>query len=136
MKVTQSIFNAVKTLIKGGASNKECAEYMQLSLTAVSMIRNSENLDEYRANMIYISDNARQKRKKATEAKPEEKPEPPKDDVPHVVEHRQNVTIQATHYMEQELRKTNELLTSISNKLAFIVEELTGTRSEEKVEGA
>ena len=36
------------------------------------------------------------------------------------------VTIQATHYMMEELRKTNEYLRLISNKLAYIVEELTG----------
>ena len=41
------------------------------------------------------------------------------------VVHEQSVTIQATHYMMEELRRTNELLTLISNKLAFVVDQLT-----------
>ena len=43
---------------------------------------------------------------------------------PQVVEHRQTVTIQATHYMMQEMKKTNELLELISRKLTFIVDQL------------
>ena len=44
---------------------------------------------------------------------------------PQVVEHRQTVTIQATHYMMQEMKKTNELLELISRKMAFIVDQLS-----------
>lgn len=44
---------------------------------------------------------------------------------PQVIEHRQTVTVQATHYMMQEMKKTNELLDLISRKLAFIVDSLT-----------
>ena len=40
------------------------------------------------------------------------------------MEHRQSVTIQATHYMMQEMKKTNELLELISRKLTFIVDQL------------
>ena len=43
---------------------------------------------------------------------------------PQVVEHRQTVTIQATHYMMQEMKRTNELLELISRKMAFIVDQL------------
>ena len=44
---------------------------------------------------------------------------------PQVVEHRQTVTIQATHYMMQEMKRTNELLELISRKMAFIVDQLS-----------
>ena len=44
------------------------------------------------------------------------------------VERQQTVTIQASFYMQKELEKTNELLTIISNKLAFIVDELCGVK--------
>ena len=44
---------------------------------------------------------------------------------PQVVEHRQTVTIQATHYMMQEMKRTNELLELISRKLTFFVDQLS-----------
>ena len=44
---------------------------------------------------------------------------------PQVVEHRQTVTIQATHYMMQEMKRTNELLELISRKMAYIVDQLS-----------
>ncbi len=51
-------------------------------------------------------------------------PQPAQPTQPQVVEHRQTVTIQATHYMMQEMKKTNELLELISRKLTFIVDQL------------
>ena len=51
-------------------------------------------------------------------------PQPAQLPQPQVVEHRQSVTIQATHYMMQEMKKTNELLELISRKLTFIVDQL------------
>lgn len=45
-----------------------------------------------------------------------------------VVEHRQSIVVQANHYMMEELKKQTETLKLISNKLAFIVDELTGTK--------
>lgn len=50
-------------------------------------------------------------------------PQPPQPT--QVIEHRQTVTVQATHYMMQEMKKTNELLDLISRKLTFIVDSLT-----------
>ena len=35
------------------------------------------------------------------------------------------VKVEATHYMMEELKKANDTLKLISNKLAFIVDELT-----------
>ena len=46
-KVTKSMFLAVKTLLKGGASPKEAAEYMKLSTVTVYRIKETENYDEY-----------------------------------------------------------------------------------------
>ena len=75
--------------------------------------------------------NKENKRIAAIKAKEAEKqatmPQTPPAPV-QVVEHRQTVTVQATWQMTQEMRKTNELLTLISNKLAAIVEDLYGTK--------
>lgn len=127
IKVTAGIYNAIKLMQKGGATVKECAEFMNISTRTAQMIFSSESFEEYK-NMIFVKNN---KRKWATK-KPEEKQEfaPVQEQPPvQVVEHRQSVTIQATHYMMEEMKKTNELLTLISNKLAFIVDELTGVKS-------
>ena len=117
-KVTESIFNAVKTLLKGGATVKECAGYMGLSAGTINVIKASETFEEYKSNMFFRSRACHGEKKQ--EQKPEQKPE-------HVqtVEHKQTVVVQASHFMLEEQKKTNELLTLISNKLAFIVDELT-----------
>jgi transposase-like protein len=46
-----------------------------------------------------------------------------------IKEIRQTVTVQATHYMESELKKCVELLTGIYAKLAFIIDDLCGVKS-------
>lgn len=106
-KITQTKFDAVKMLQKGGASVKEISKYLDLSEGTVYYIRQAESLEEYQA----IIESKRN-------------PPKPQSEPPQV---RQTVTIQATHYMQEEMRKTNELLTLISNKLAYIVDELCGT---------
>ena len=115
-KVTQGVFDAVKICLNGGGSITETAKFMKLSQDVVRMIRDSENLQEYKA-LMYEKCNPKKKQIAAIKAKETEKT--PENVKPY------SITIQATHYMEQELRKTNELLTLISNKIAFTVDELT-----------
>ena len=132
VKITATVFDAVKVLLKGGATVTQCAEYMKISHSAVSLIKKSETYEEYKQNCYMTSASYRkkmaaihakeaEKKETAPAAEPEKKEEPPVQ----VVEHRQTITVQATHYMLTEQQKTNELLTLISNKLAFIVDELT-----------
>ena len=126
--ITEKMFNAVKIMIKGGASNVEIAEYMNLGSTTVSRIKNSETWEDYlqrKREMAFYARKANEKKN----AEPQNQPEPPKE---QIVKHEQTVTIQATHYMMQELQKTNELLKLISNKLAMIVEDLYGAKGEAK----
>lgn len=51
-------------------------------------------------------------------------PKPRKAEAPTAPSY--TVTVQASHYMETELRTHTEILKSISAKLAYIVEELGG----------
>ena len=127
VKVNEGIFNAVKILVDKGGTLKEVASYFGLSTFTVGIIRDSENLDEYK-NTLLARNNAIRAKKKKPETKEQPKEEL-KEQAAQVVEHRQTVTVQATHYMMQEMQKTNELLTLISRKLAFIVDELTGVKS-------
>lgn len=137
-KVTLNVFIAVKTLLENGATLKECAKYMKISLTTVKNIKASENYDEYRAILAAMADKQRERYKKEHQKKepapaPGKAPEPktPEKTEPQVqvVEHKQTVTVQATWQMMQEMQKTNKLLEGISNKLAFIVDELCGIGS-------
>lgn len=114
-KVTQGLFDAVKICLNG-SSVSETAKFMKLSQDVVRMIRDAENLEEYKA-LMFAKCNQKKKQVAAIKAK-EEAPA-------QTVEHKHSVIIQATHYMESELKKQTELLTLISNKLAFIVDELT-----------
>lgn len=107
-KITKGVFDAGKILIQNGATNAEIAKYLKVSVTVVTMFRQAETYEEYQNIMYEYS------KGKVKEKEPETM--------------RQSVTIQATHYMQKELEKTNELLTLISNKLAFIVDELCGVK--------
>lgn len=141
-KLTESKFKAVKILLAGGASVAECAEYMQLGESVVYRIRMTESWEEYNqqtaARMIAEKKRKAEKAAKQAAAKevadkvgavPAKELVMPEEKTAEVIkEIRQTVTVQATHYMEEQQRKTNELLTLISAKLAFIVDELCGVK--------
>ena len=131
-KMTPSKFKAIKIMLNGGATARECAEYMECSTGTVSTVRASETFEEYINNLHARHDKEKPKKKPEkpqTAPAPVKEPEPAPQQTPvQIVEHRQTVTIQATHYMMQELQRTNEYLKLISNKLAFIVDELCGTK--------
>ena len=101
----------------------EICEYLKISATTVQRIRKAESLEEYKS-MTYVAVRAARAGEKK---EPEPEPAPQVQEVIH--KHEQSVTLVANHYMAEELRKQTQLLTLISNKLAFIVDELTGTGS-------
>ena len=120
--MTERKYKAIKMLLNGGATYKEAADYMGVSEGTVYRVKASETWTEYTNMMEEKTLAARNEREAKRNAQPPEtKP------VEVVKEVRQSVTIQATHFMEEQQRKTNELLTQISAKLAFIIDELCGT---------
>lgn len=138
VKITLNVFIAIKTLLENGATLKECAKYMKISYATAKYIKAAENYDEYKAILASMAEKQRARYKnehqkkepapapeKALEPKAPEKTEPQVQ----VIEHKQTVTVQATWQMMQEMQKTNKLLEGISNKLAFIVDELCGIGS-------
>ena len=137
-KMTQNKFNAIKTLLKGGATYEECAKYMLCGTSVIYKIKIADTWEDYlqqNAARAIAEKKAKEQRKlKAAAAKSDEKPvEQPVQQVAQaveqvkaqVVEHRQNVTIVANQYMAEQLKLQTELLTIISNKLAYIVEQLS-----------
>lgn len=115
--IDAKLFGCVKVMLKGGAKYSEIEEYLGVSKATIGRIVGAENYEQYK---LMLAAKFGYKKK-----------EPEQESTQQVVEHRQTVTIQATHYMMEEMKKTNELLTLISNKLAFIVEELTGKECKE-----
>ena len=114
-RITENIYNAVKLILKGGATAQEAAEAMGISSNSVYRINKASSYDEY-VNMAYKNGSFRYRAQEKKER--EERQETPQAK-PQIV----SVPWQVT----QEMRKTNELLESISRKLAFIVDELTVT---------
>ena len=135
LKVTKGVFEAAKLLLENGATNGEIAKYLKISTDVVTFIRKAETYEEYQTIMYEYSLKQRQReaaRVAAIKAKETPKEEPKPETPPQIVEHRQTVTVQATWQMTQEMQKTNELLKQISNKLAYIVDELCGVKSDAK----
>lgn len=131
--LTESKFNAIKILLKGGATIREAADYMQVGYSTVSRVKQAETWEEYlqqtAARTLAAREHAAKKNaNNAPQVAPMAKPaEQPAATVQKVI-HEQSITIQATHYMMEEMRKVNATLECISRKLAAIVEDLYGTK--------
>lgn len=140
-KVTKEKYDVIKILLKGGATVQEAADFVKLSSATIYTVRMSDSFEEYeqvaaqkaldrkRRMAAMKAKETEKKEDPKPEVKPEVKPEEPKPANPTVVK------IEATHYMMQEMQRTNELLKGISAKLAFIVDELTGVKSSEVSKG-
>jgi DNA-binding transcriptional regulator YhcF (GntR family) len=121
-KMTEQKFKIAKTFLNGGASVDETAEFMNLSRVTVHIINRSENLEEYQTIRSAYDTKSHAKKKAKKEPAPEETKTVNQTVNPTVVR------VEATHYMMEEMRKTNELLTAISAKLAAIVSDLYGVK--------
>lgn len=112
-KVTSKVFDCAKTLLAGGATLKECADYLQISDVTVGRIKKAQTLEEYKQ----LVDSAKASVKK---------------DVPKQTEPVESASVQKVDGFESYrinrlialLSEQNELLKLISNKLGFIVEQL------------
>lgn len=145
-KMTETKYNAIKLILEGGASYAEAAKYMQVSEATVGRVKSSESFEEYNAMMAaqtlaWKKQRAaiRAKEKAAAEqaAKAAEKPQDAPAAVPQVApqitpavpqEVKHTVQVQATRFMEEQMRKQTELLTIICNKLGAIIDDLYGTK--------
>lgn len=129
-KISETLYKAVKILLNGGASTKEAAEYMKISTATVYKINETENYAEF----LQISELKKAKRIAAIKAKEQKQEDEQKQEkqeqkqTVQVIEHRQTVQVQATHYMTEELREIKTILKTISQKLAVIIDDLYGTK--------
>lgn len=131
--VDARLFNAVKIMLNGGATYDEITDYLDVSSTTIGRIRNAADFDEfikakkaacYMAKMKYNTAKEKKEPEPTPDPAPVQAPAPQQEIVKEV---RQSVTVQTTHFTMQKLDKIIELLTGISAKLAFVVDELTGS---------
>ena len=145
-KMTETKYNAIKLILEGGASYAEAAKYMQVSEATVGRVKSSESFEEYNAMMAAqtlawkkqrAAIKAKEKAAAEKAAKAAEKPQETPAAVPQVApqitpavpqEVKHTVQVQATRFMEEQMKKQTELLTIICNKLGVIIDDLYGTK--------
>lgn len=120
-KITKEIYTAVKFMLKGIASASEIAACLGISTNSVNRIRNAETFDEYVENARYGGSaryraEAKNQQKEAETVKPVEDLKQPGGTL--------SGNYQINRIFEQQ-KQTNELLKLISDKLAYIVQQLT-----------
>ena len=133
-RITQNIYNAVKLIMKGGSDVKEAADVMGISVNSVRRINKSESYSEY-VNLAYMNGAMRYKTPKQEEPPQAVEPVPQAETETaegQQIPRKQTIIVQTTWQMTQEMRRTNELLELLNNKLAFIVDELCGVKADAK----
>ena len=135
-KVTESVFKAVKILLKSGETQTACAEYMNISVHSVQRIAVAEDFEDYknRISAYYFSKKkkaeeakkAEEERKAAEEAKKAEEKKLPPQPTPIVLPQHKPINGEDSYQLVRLMKEQNEMLKLISNKLAFIVDELVG----------
>lgn len=154
--IDKKMFDCIKILLNGGASYQEIQEYTNVGKTTVARIKNCEDWEDYQQQMAAMrvawhasyrekqlareKEEAEKKAKEQKEAAAKAAAEavkavPASQLVPPTVQAspaptQQMITVPYRVY--ELLTKQNELLTGISNKLAYIVEELAGVPSPNK----
>ena len=134
IKVTKGVFDAVKLLLQNGATASEIKKYFNICSDVVSWIRQAETYEEYMNANFERNQRRIENRQKAAvaikakeqqaEQKAEQQTEQPAQDVKQVVQ------VQLPYLLTQEIKRQNELLEAISNKLAYIVQDLYGGKAD------
>lgn len=143
-KVTPRLFDAAKVLQESGCTRQEIADHLKISKNVANIIWNAETYDDYKAMMFERGQRNRNKAKKAIEAKKAAaekaasevgavpaaqlvQQEKPVQAPVQVVEHRQSVQVQATHFMETKIDVLIEQMKLVNAKLGAIIDDLYGT---------
>ena len=124
--ITPSLFLAVKSLLDAGATYSEVRKFYGLATDTISRIKQSETFDEYKQILAAINAKIRErKQEKLAPGKDEEEVKAiTQTPVTEPVVTKQVVVPYAfQHQVLERLDKQNELLTLISAKLAYVVEQ-------------
>ena len=137
MKIDEKKFNAAKLLLTSGGELKEVADYLKIGYSTIKIINHSETYEDYKHTIIAISakqtDKRRKEREKAkeqyappvAEIKPEAEPENKPESKPELKVVNSAASAYQVNRMIDLMKQQLDMLTLISNKVAFIVDELT-----------
>ena len=125
-KVTESTYNAVKIMLNGGATAVEIAEYLKLGTTTIFRMKSAQSWEEYKQMLAAMAIKTREKIKKEEKVEPvqEQKAEQPVKAEQTAKAEQPLATNYQINRMVEEMKIMNEHLKLISNKIAFIVEQL------------
>lgn len=147
--IDKKMFDCIKILLNGKASYTEIQEFTNVGRTTISRIAHCENWEDYQQQMAAMrvawhanKYNANKAAKKAAEQAAAEKEREEKEKAAKAVADAVKAVPAASLIPQPKadpvyganricelLTHQNELLKVISNKLAFIVDELTGVAS-------
>ena len=142
-------YDAIRIMLQSGADLEEAAKTMDVSVSTAKAVKNTNSyedcLQQIRGNICLARD-AYWRKKKEKAAKAAEKaaakadPKEMQTSAPQAPATSEGpketilptVTLVANHYLMEELRKQTELLRTISAKLAWLMEELSGKAAKEE----
>ena len=133
-KVTSELYAAAKIMIKGGASIDEVAKFLKIGAATVSRIKSAETYEEYKQIVAACWAKSKEKEKLAKEAQKELDREIKRQE--EAAEQGQEKPVKRTgeafmvssyqvNRLIEIMKEQNEILKIMSNKIAFIVDELT-----------
>ena len=134
IRIDEKIYKTIKLMLKGGASHEEIREFKPISYETMRRIDRTDSYQGYlELQRRYLANRDRNRilKQEQDESKPEDKPEDKPEETPETVltdDRQKGGTISANYQVSriyELLKQQNETLTLISNKLAFIVDELT-----------
>ena len=126
VKMDDKLFWAVKTMLNAKALRKEIAEYFGISVCTVDRVQASESFDEYKQILAAMAAKNRERKAGKTPSAPAPEPEPVKaPEGGKMVEIGRQNAAYINNRLFELLKEQNDLLKLISNKLVYIVEQLT-----------
>ena len=141
--IDKKMFDCIKILLEGKASYTEIQDFTNVGRTTISRIAHSEGWEDYQQQMAAMRAawHCRVAEKKAEEQAAAEKEKEEKAKAAKAVAEAVKAVpaaslvppagqmVSVPYRVYEMMTKQIELLTGISNKLAFIVDELTGVTS-------
>jgi len=106
-------YNAIRILLESGETIENIVATFGCKTETVKLVKRCDTYEQYKAEFNTVKFLGKQKRNETLQKQGNSSGM-----------NIGQIKIEATHYMMEELRKNNELLTLISNKLTAIMEEL------------
>ena len=110
--LTFSKYNAIRILLESGEEVDAIVEAFGCKKETVLLVKRCETYERYKQECNVLKFQAKAKKQQN------------RTNTGNTGLNVGQIKIEATHYMMEELRKNNELLTLISNKMTAIMEEL------------